>query len=199
MGFSVKYILGVTRMKENLKDLILGILAKAGETAKVKLAKLILFSEIEHFKAHGKSITGLYFVRLKMGPVIAFFDETLDEGESVYWQKKTQTLTIQNEEKVQYLYNTKEKPSLPKDVEETIINTVKKYGKKSGTELSVLSHVLPAWKYSEANEPILVPELMINEEKEYFALIDLVEGLEDTDADLEEKLSQAIPGIEKRI
>ena len=186
-------------MKEKLKDLILGILAKAGETPKVKLAKLILFSEIEHFKAHGTSITGLYFVRLKMGPVIAFFDETLDGGENLYWQKRTQTITIQNEEKVQYLYNTKEKPSLPKDMEETVINTVKKYGRKSGTELSGLSHALPAWKYSESNEPIFVPELTVDGEKEYFALIDIVEGLEDTDAALEEKLSQSIPGIEKGI
>lgn len=186
-------------MKEKLKDLILGILAKAGETPKVKLAKLILFSEIEYFKAHGRSITGLYFVRLKMGPVIAFFDETLIEGEGRYWQKRIQTITIQNEEKVQYLYNTKEKPSLPKDVEETIIKIVNKYGKKSGTELSGLSHALPAWKYSESNEPILTPELTVDKENEYFALIDLVEGLEETDASLAEKLSQAIPGIEKRI
>ncbi|MCS6876401.1 MAG: Panacea domain-containing protein [Aquificaceae bacterium] len=65
--------------KERLKQLIWTILKMVGSASKVKLAKLVLFSEIEHFKKYGKSYTGLYFVKLKYGPVIAFFEDTLEE------------------------------------------------------------------------------------------------------------------------
>ena len=84
----------MSEKKEKLKDLILYILNQAGKIPKVKLAKLLLFSEIEHFNRVGESITGLYFVRLKKGPVIAFFDKVLNANEKTLWKKEIEDIPI---------------------------------------------------------------------------------------------------------
>lgn len=187
--------------KEMLASLILGFLNKAKEVPKTKLAKLILFAEIEHFQRTGDSVTGLYFVRMKMGPVIAFFDEVLKDGEGELWDKKTTSIPVYEErkEKFQYHYAPKREAELSEEVRETVNIVCKKYGRKTGTELSRLSHDLPAWKYSEPNEPIYVAELACKSEEEYFALTDMIESFEDDDEALAEKVSRALPQTEIRI
>jgi len=186
--------------KDKLKSLILGILNECGEIPKVKLAKLVLFSEIEHFKKTGHSFTDLYFVRIKRGPVIAFFDEILEEHTGANWTRKIVEIPIYEEgrNKQQFLYSAAEKVALPVEVQETIKEVCEKFGKMTGTELSRLSHELPAWKYSEPNEPIFVSELTVETDKEYFELMDLVEELEevsddDEDRVLGQELSRIIP------
>lgn len=186
--------------KDKLKSLILGILNECGQIPKVKLAKLILFSEIEHFKKTGQSFTNLYFVRIKRGPVIAFFDEVLEEHTGANWNRKIVEIPIHEEgrNKQQFLYSAAEKAALPVDVQETIKEVCKKFSKKTGTELSRLTHELPAWKYSEPNEPIFVSELTVETDKEYFELMDLVEELEEVSDDEEDRvlgqeLSRIIP------
>lgn len=181
--------------KEKLRNIILGLLNKAGEIPKVKLAKLILFAEIEHFQRTGDSMTGLYFVRLRKGPTIAFFDEVLEDGIGTYWDKKTTLIPIFEEgrQKAQYSFIPKTTITLPKEMQESIDKVFRKYGKKSGTELSALSHNLPAWKYSEPDEPIFIAELAAKDENEYFALTDLVEDIDEgEDEFLAEKLSRAL-------
>ncbi|RJQ26671.1 MAG: DUF4065 domain-containing protein [Peptococcaceae bacterium] len=183
--------------KEILANLILGFLNKAEEIPKTKLAKLILFAEIEHFRKTGDSITGLYFVRMRKGPVVAFFDEVLEGGEGKLWHKKKTMIPIIEEgrNKFQYSYMAKSKTDIPPEVQETIDRVFKEYGCKTGTALSNLSHSLSAWKYSEPDEPIYIAELACKNEEEYFALIDLVEDFDD-DEILAEKLSQALSSIE---
>ncbi len=163
--------------KNNLKSLVLGILEECGEIPKVKLVKLILFSEIEHFKKRGHSFTDLYFVRLKKGPVIAFLDEVLDGHVGTNWNRRITEIPIHEGARIkqQFLYSAAEKAVLPGEVKETIKEVCEKYGKMTGTKLSELSHQLPAWKYSEPNEPIFVSELTVETDKEYFQLVDLVE------------------------
>lgn len=56
-----------------------------------------MFTEIACFNKTGLSFTDLYFVRLKKGPVIAFFDKALEEGESLYWEKETSEIHIHSE------------------------------------------------------------------------------------------------------
>jgi uncharacterized phage-associated protein len=192
--------------KDDLKSLILGILNECGEIPKVKLAKLILFSEIEHFKKTGHSITNLYFVRLKRGPVIAFFDDVLEEHTGTNWNKRINEIPIHEEgrSKQQFLYSAAEKATLPLAVQETVNEVCREFGKKTGTELSVLSHQLPAWKYSEPNEPIFVSELTVETDKEYFEFMDLVDELEevsddDEDRVLGQELSRNIPAAEIRV
>jgi len=59
--------------REKLKDLIFYILTLTHEpVTKVKLAKLVLFADIEHYRKTGQSITGLPYIRLKKGLGIPF-------------------------------------------------------------------------------------------------------------------------------
>src|SRR3989338_7238266 len=166
--------------KEALKDLIIYLLSKAGEMSKVKLAKLILFADILHFNRIGDSITGMYYVRLKNGPVVAFFDEVLEQHKGTLWDIVTKEIPIYSEGvmKKQYLYTARTKKEPSKEVQQTIEQVIKKYGKKTGTELSNESHSLPAWKYSEPNEPIFIAELAARDEKEDFSLVDLTRSEE---------------------
>lgn len=184
--------------KDKLKALIAAILSKAGKIPKVKLAKLILFSEIEHFKKTGTSITEMYFIRLPYGPVIAFFDEVLEEGLNTFWNKETSFVPIyeSGRQRKQYSYFSTEKLPvyLDDNMQETVNCVISNYGKKTGTELSNLSHRLPAWKYSEPNEPIYISELAVDDEEKYFAMIDLVEELDSEEDDfLEEELLRILP------
>ncbi|MBF0466417.1 MAG: SocA family protein [Nitrospirae bacterium] len=174
---------------EKLKDLIAAVLSKAGKVSKVKLTKLILFTEIEHYKKTGKSITGLYFLRLPYGPVIAFFDEMLEEGLDILWSKETSLVPIYEYggKRKQYSYYSFNEPSLSLELNETITSVVNTYGKMTGTELSNMSHKLPAWRYSEPNEPVYVSELAIDTDEKYFAMLDIVEELDDTEDDLLEE------------
>lgn len=188
--------------KSKLKILIAGLLKSIGPIPKVKLAKLVLFAEMEHFFKTGESYTGLYFVRLRKGPVIAFFDDVLDEGESGLWKKETSYIPIYEagREKVQYSYSLLKEIDVPAELQETIKILVSKYSNKTGTELSMLSHSLPAWKYSEPNEPIYIAELAADTDEKYFNLIDLIEDIdEDDDGLLSEEISRYIPTAEGKI
>lgn len=186
--------------KDKLKSLIFGILTgMKSSVSKVKLAKLVLLAEIEYFKKYGRSITGLYFVRLDYGPVIAFFEQTLAEGEGKEWERKEEPIFITElkKERITENYIAKEKPvSLEKDVNEVIAKVVNKYGKISGTKLSLLTHQLPAWRYSEPNAPIFLVELTKKKDGDYFSLLDVVENIDDT-TEMEEKISHLLPGVSR--
>ncbi|MCX8164404.1 MAG: Panacea domain-containing protein, partial [Aquificaceae bacterium] len=101
--------------RKRLKELIWTILKMVGSVSKVKLAKLVLFSEIEHFRKYGKSYTGLYFVKLKYGPVIAFFEDVLEEeeGKSLKVEKESLFITEKGKREVQYKYSLLEDFSPP--------------------------------------------------------------------------------------
>lgn len=188
--------------KTKLKTLIASLLKTVGSIHKVKLAKLVLFAEIEHFRMTGESYTGLYFVRLRKGPVVAFFDDILEEETGNIWEKKTSFVPIFEEgmKKVQYSYSLIKDIDIPEELQKTIKTVNSAYSKKSGTKLSTLSHNLPAWKYSEPNEPIYVAELAIKKDAEYFNLIDLIEDIDEEDDELlSEKISQYIPTTEGKI
>ncbi|KWT84131.1 hypothetical protein ASN18_2059 [Candidatus Magnetominusculus xianensis] len=180
--------------RERLKGLISGVLSQAGQVPKVKLAKLILLAEIEYYKKAGKSITGLYFLRLTYGPVIAFFDEVLNEGIDILWTKEMSDVHESARQGKQYSYRCINKYTVPAphaelwaETQETITSVVNKYGGMTGMELSNISHKLPAWRYSEPNEPIYVSELAIDTEEKYFAMLDIVEEMEEMEDDSLEK------------
>lgn len=184
--------------KDKLKELILAILDECGEIPKVKLAKLVLFSEIEHFRKTGHSFTGLYFVRLNRGPVIAHFDEVLEQYIGDSWERKITEIPIYEEGrfKRQYLYRSIKKENLPTDVKKTVKEICEKYGQMTGTKLSQLTHGLPAYKYSEPNEPIFVSELSVETDDEYFELLDIIEEIEEANQDEEDRaLGQEISRI----
>ncbi|MBF0556943.1 MAG: DUF4065 domain-containing protein [Nitrospirae bacterium] len=132
------------------------------------------------------------------GPVIAFFDEVLEEGLNTLWNKEMSFVPIyeSGRQVKQYSYCSLNKYTTPYDVaevwreaQETIAGVVNKYGGMTGTELSNISHKMPAWHYSEPNEPIYVSELAIDTEEKYFAMLDIVDDMEEMEDDsLEEEL-----------
>lgn len=180
--------------KEKLRQLILAILNKIGKSNKTKLAKLILFSEIEYFKKYEASFTGLYFVRLPNGPVIAFFDEVLSEGEGLCWEKKTDLISIfsELEKKKQFTYSPIKEAIVEGSMDEIVSSVVSTYGSLTATALSERSHELPAWRHSEPNEPIYTAELSIENEAEYFALIDLLDEIDDAEEEDNLPLQKAL-------
>ncbi|MES0335022.1 MAG: Panacea domain-containing protein [Candidatus Magnetobacterium sp. LHC-1] len=180
----------MTAEKDRLRDLISAILSKIGQTGKAKLARLVLFAEFEHFKMTGESITGLHFFRLQIGPVIAFFDEVLEEGMSYLWDKKVTPIPMRKHKRQEYI------PlmtfSLSGDMQRTVDNIVNSYGNKTATELSILSHRLPAWLYSDPDDIIYTAQLAIDTEEKYFAMLDMIEEDDTNDELLEEEVSQIL-------
>lgn len=169
-------------------------------TTKVKLAKLVLFADIEHYRKTGQSITGLHYIRLKKGPLVFFFDDILEEGEKKkLWGKIVENIPIWEEMKVkpQFTYKAFKQTRLSQEEEQTVEGIMEEYGKQTGTNLSVLAHKLPAWKYSSPGEPIHIAELSINDEDRYFAFIDIIEELDEEEDYLAEEVSRLIPEIKK--
>ncbi|MCS6876622.1 MAG: Panacea domain-containing protein [Aquificaceae bacterium] len=169
--------------RKRLKELIWTILKMVGSVSKVKLAKLVLFSEIEHFRKYGKSYTGLYFVKLKYGPVIAFFEYVLEEEEG-------KSLKV---EKEKYKYSLLEDFSPPLELSGVVEDVLNKYKDKSDSYLSELSHRLPAWKYSEEHEPIYIAELVIEEEDKYWLFVDVMEDVEEEDESMIAQILKDLP------
>lgn len=190
--------MGIQEKKERLKQLINAILILGGQMPKVKLAKLILLCDREHYKKTGKSITGLYYVRLEYGPVVAFYDEVLEEGIGNLWDKEEVYIQIWSQAcmRPQYNFKAKQKMEIDNKVQKTIAQVVKKYGKKTGTQLSEITHKLPACKYSELYDPVHIAELSVDTDKQYFALLDLIEEMdEQEEEELAMQISQLIPGM----
>jgi len=180
---------------KRLKILIAGILKQIApdSVAKVKLAKLVLFTEIEYFNKTGSGFTGLCFVRLTCGPLIAYFDETLEEYKGSVWDEKKETVPIAGyhagyHRECNFKIRSDIDIVIPGKLKGIISKTVSLYGSKSGKELSYDSHKLPAWKHSEPNAPIYTPELAINNEADYFEMTDFMESLTEDDETLPEEL-----------
>ena len=175
---------------------------------KVKLAKLVLFADIEHYRKTGQSITGLHYIRLTKGPLVFFFDDILEEGEKEgLWERIIENIHIWEEMKIkpQSIYRIKPSSTLKaikqirlsQEELQTVKHIMEKYGKQTGTKLSILAHKLPAWKYSSPGEPIHISELSINDEDRYFAFIDIIEELDEEEDYLAEEVSRLIPEIKK--
>ena len=69
--------------------------------------------------------------------------------------------------KPQYQYTLVDKDKvveLEENARKAVDRALRKHGKKTGTQLSKFSHELPAWRHSEPNEPIYLPELCVKDE-----------------------------------
>ncbi|WP_424362949.1 Panacea domain-containing protein [Methylocystis parvus] len=66
----------ISREREKLIQAIVFFVQNTKKCGKVKLFKLLYFLDFEHFKATGRSVTGLDYFAWKMGPVpVSLFDE----------------------------------------------------------------------------------------------------------------------------
>lgn len=171
------------RNLERLKLLIRALLSKSpGGLPSVKLAKLILFTDLEYYRKYGKSFTGLYYVRKDYGPVVAYFNTALSEEVSSGVVKEKHELTEYGTVMRTYELSAHD-IQIPEDLSAILEEVFRKYGDKSGSKLSDLSHKLPAWKYAEPDEPLYIEELAIEDEDEYFRFIELLEDMEDPEED----------------
>jgi len=128
---------------------------------------------------------------------VFFFDDILKEGEKErLWERIVQNIHIWEEMKVkpQSIYKAIKQIRLSQEGEQTVKHIMEKYGKQTEAELSILSHKLPAWKYSSPYEIMHIAELSIEDEDRYFAFIDIIEEMDEEDDNyLMEKVSQVIP------
>src|ERR1700730_12327247 len=72
----------VTRDREKLINAIVDFLRETNHCHTLKLFKLLNFSDFEHFRQTGRTITGLIYRALPMGPVpTKLFDEIKRGGD----------------------------------------------------------------------------------------------------------------------
>jgi uncharacterized phage-associated protein len=68
----------ISREREKLIQAIVFFVKNTKRCGKVKLFKLLYFLDFEHFKATGRSVTGLDYFAWKMGPVPVSLYEEID-------------------------------------------------------------------------------------------------------------------------
>jgi putative zinc finger/helix-turn-helix YgiT family protein len=121
-----------------------------GKSFRVKLLKLLWYADFLNFKRHGRSISGLSYVKLPLGPVPHEFQYLLREVERAgFVTSETRTILVENEEAEGYLYQATVPfqnnvfDSLELD---TLDAVVAQLGSLSGGQLKNLSHRERAWK-----------------------------------------------------
>lgn len=152
-----------------------------------RLAKLVLFTDIEAFKSLGESITSDVYVREKQGPVPSHLYEILEqlEREGIVREQIEQINGLDT--KCYVVVKPLPESYLSENEISVIERTYRELGKLTGKELSAKAHELPAWRYSEPGEPLFISELSVDE-KTFWVLQDALEDVEDDDSDVLELL-----------
>ena len=126
---------------QKLKTTIQYILIKAGRATKIKIAKLLFYTDFEFFKENKRSVTGAAYEHLEFGPCPAgLTDFTLKS------MVKDGTLQIRSEQCFSthyYEYENNKSPdsTVLSDKEIAHIEkTIEKYGRMNATQLSQKSH-----------------------------------------------------------
>lgn len=123
---------------------------------KLKLNKLLFFTDFTHYKNHGSSISGLSYRAIQYGPVPANYD-------SIYAYLENEQLICSQFLKLSnggarevFLSNAEFDKSLFSDEElETIANIKVKFANMSTWDIVDLSHLEKAWKELEANRELI--------------------------------------------
>ncbi|MDD3535308.1 MAG: Panacea domain-containing protein [Candidatus Cloacimonetes bacterium] len=173
------------------QELILAILHEMNGCGKVKLAKIFLFVEQAYYRAMEESLTDSYYVRLRMGPVPAHFDEILRRGKNTLWKLQMREMDIPDASTVyhEHRYLPLQKPAdIPEKAQDIIHEVCAKAKKYTGKQLSMMTHELPAWEYAEPGEPLFIEELVLEKKEHYFQFIDKVNEMESESDDIPESL-----------
>jgi uncharacterized phage-associated protein len=83
----------IDRQREKLLQVVVYFATNVRKLGKVKLFKLLYFLDFEHFRATGRSVTGLDYFAWQMGPVPVSLYSELD-GPLPDWQGKAKFTTI---------------------------------------------------------------------------------------------------------
>lgn len=176
--------------QDKFKALVLYFLRLAGGKVKgrTRLAKWVLYADLEAYRSRGKSITGDLYVRETHGPIPAHFYDVLDDlKESGVLQETLEPM----DEVMVVVYSLKSPGEITGLTEEEQRIARKVYEESrdhTGARLSRETHTLPAWKYAEPGDPIHIAELAIADEETYQRYQELLEDIEDSDRDVLEIL-----------
>lgn len=136
-----------------LKNLLLYVLTKMGETFQTKLNKVLFYIDFLSYREHGIAISGLSYKAIEFGPVPMRWDRVysaFDEVVPLHKMVEKQECTVLAAE-------------APADIsmfsaeELAVIDTVcEKLKKMSATKVSELSHQEPAWQ-NHLNQSAPIP------------------------------------------
>ena len=136
-----------------LKNLLLYVLTKMGETFQTKLNKVLFYIDFLSYREHGIAISGLSYNAIEFGPVPMRWDRVysaFDEVVPLHKMVEKQECTVLTAE-------------APADIsmfsaeELAVIDTVcEKLKKMSATKVSELSHQEPAWQ-NHINQSAPIP------------------------------------------
>lgn len=143
---------------EKLREVLLYVLGKVGAKPNIGetvLYKLLYFIDFDYYEKHGRSITGLTYIRNHYGPTpTKSFVDVVKQMES---QKELEIVSTK------YFNNTQKKylPVVDADLQELsakelqhIDETLARLSDKTASELSELSHYDTPWLAAKDGKPI---------------------------------------------
>ena len=131
--------------KEKYKNTILFFASNVPNLGKVKLNKLLYFSDFDHFEKYGEPVTGETYQNDKLGPVPMHIEEIIGEMESggqadIVAEAVIDFVRYHLVPKVHY------NPSIFKPSEMEILSAVsEKWGHHTAKELVIASHGEAPW------------------------------------------------------
>ena len=128
------------------------LVERCSEATKMKLAKLLYFTDKGHLLAYGRPVTGDRYVKMEFGPVpscgynlMKHDDRSSAEDQALFDKHLTlesNDLILRTPADLRYLSATDR---------EVLDDVLAKYGRFSPALLSKLSHREPAWQSAEMN------------------------------------------------
>lgn len=129
---------------------------KADFNDKLKINKLLFFTDFKHYKDHGTSISGLTYRAIQYGPVPANYDNIyayLEQEQLI----SSQFLKLPNgAAREVFLSNADfDKDLFSEEEKETIASILDKFAAISSWDIVDLSHKEKAWKELEGNKELI--------------------------------------------
>lgn len=123
---------------------------------KVKLAKLLYFSDFDHFERHGASITGETYYARRLGPLGIRLAKVTRDLQTKGAIQITEERDFDGGEPTVCL-RLQEEPDWSVFTEDEIKDlrrVARRYGHLSGNELQAIAHNQAPWRGTEPDEPI---------------------------------------------
>lgn len=128
---------------ERLKNLLLYILGKMGDTFQTKMNKVLFYIDFLSYRERGMAISGLSYNAIDFGPVPQRWDRVYSAFDEVVPQPKL----VREQESVELTAAAEADMSYFTEQEQEVIDTVcTKMNALSAHEISKLSHSEPAWQ-----------------------------------------------------
>jgi uncharacterized phage-associated protein len=121
---------------------------------KMVLYKLCYFSDFNNYELYEKSITGETYYRLEMGPAPGDFDKIMSD---LIRDNTIECIERSRHGKKQFHYVSDVKPDMSEFTEEeldVIENVIMRYGSKTASTISSISHKDVPWKIAKDHEPL---------------------------------------------